>query len=423
MSELPLLDCQTRGLDYVTENPYSILGLDPGLGKSRIPIELRESSGKKCLIVCPAYAVLSWKSEIERWRKTQAISTIIKKGNELYTIVDSDYVVVSYGIAMKSEDLFEWPNIVVLDEGHELKSMNAKRSQYIHKNIFENSIDRLIIPTGTPIKNRVAEFYSLLALTYYDPRLEKPEFLERFPDAITFADYFSFRHEYILEVNGRFVPVVKWTGLKNVKELRDYLKGRYIRIKSEETDLPPLTEIDVPISEVQDKKLQEAFDTYYKQEGTGNVSPQAKVDAAVRTAPATIKYVQNLLEQVEPVLIYSDHREPARIIAEAFGTVALDGQMDAHKRMKTAQEWQAGNSKVLVATIKALSQTVTLTRSNNLVLNDPPWVPGDYDQVVKRILRAGQTKPCFIHRIHGSPQSQKISKILFEKRKVINMAT
>src|SRR3990167_4999511 len=133
--------------------------------------------------------------------------------------------------------------------------MDAKRTQYIHKNIFENSIDRLIITTGTPIKNRVAEFYSLLALCYYDPRIAKPEFLDRFPDSITFADHFSYRHEYTLEINNRFIPVVKWTGLRNVKELKSYLEGHYIRIKSEETNLPPLTEIDVPISEVQDKKL------------------------------------------------------------------------------------------------------------------------------------------------------------------------
>lgn len=407
----------------MTNNPYSILGLDPGLGKSRIPIELREATGKKCLIACPAYSVLGWKAEIERWRRTESISTIIKKGSELYTIIDSDYVVVSYGLVVKWTDIFEWPGIVVLDEGHDLKSMDAKRTQFIHKNVFENSIDRLIIPTGTPIKNRVAEFYSLLALCHYDPRIKNPEFLERFPDAITFADHFSHRHEYTLEINRRFIPIVKWEGLKNVKELRQYLEGHYIRIKSDETDLPPMTEIDVLVSEVQDKKLQEAWDKYYSQEGTGNTSPQAKVDAAVRTAPVTIKYVENLLEQVSPVLIYSDHREPAAIIAKHFGTVALDGQMDAYKRMATAQAWQAGTDKVLVATIKALSQTVTLTRASNLVMNDPPWVPGDYDQVIKRILRTGQTKPCFIHRVYGSPQSQKIASIVLGKRKVIEKVT
>lgn len=419
-----MMEFQERGLSYILKNNYSILGLDPGLGKSRIAIEMREKLGGNLLIVCPSYLVNNWVVEIRKWAPEDRIITAIKKGTDIYDLIDSDYAVISYDLAQKAEYFFEWCDWLVIDEGHELKNQAAKRTQFMHKAIFENSIERVVIATGTPIKNRVEEFYSLLAICNYDPRVAESEFLGRFPSSIDFADYFSYREEYTIEINGRFVTIRKWRGLRRVDELKKYLKGHYIRIKSEDVlDLPPIVYKDFIISNAPDLELLKAFNSYFSDDSRTGSDPTAKAQAALKKAAFTIKYAEDLLEQTDCVLIYSDHIEASEAIAKHFKVPALNGKMTSDKRIAWAQKFQAGEGRVLVATIGGLSMGVTLTRANNLILNDYSWIPGNIKQVTMRIQRMSQTKRCFVHRMIGSPQDKYIMGVCEDKMKVIALAT
>jgi SNF2 family DNA or RNA helicase len=424
MKPSPLYDFQERAIQYCLDNKYSVMGLAMGLGKSRIAIEIQQRTKSRCLVVCPAVLVQNWVDEIRKWAKPGTLVSSFKSGKDLYDLVDSDFAVVSYDLAQKSEFFFSWANMAVFDEAHFLKSQEAKRTQFFHRVIYENSLERVHLLTGTPIKNRVNEWYSLIAICHYDPKLSGIDFLDRFPDSISFADYFSFRKEYTMTVGSRSFQVVKWDGLRRVDELKKYLKNNYIRIKIEDAiSLPPLTFKDVLISEAPDNELRRAFDLYFSGDGSGDVNPTAKSQAALKTAPFTIQYVKNILEEKDCVVVYSDHVEACQEIAKAFGTTALTGKVPAGPRMELAKRFQNGEGRVLVASIGALSSGVTLTRSSDLILNDLPWVPGDLDQVVHRIRRISQTKPCIVHRIFGSPQSQYIVKVLEDKMDVIKKAT
>ncbi len=307
---------------------------------------------------------------------------------------------------------------------HNIKSQKAKRTEFIHRVVYENSIKRVSLLTGTPIRNRVSEFYSLLALCNYDPSKPESKFLASYPDQITFADHFSFREEYTMEVGRRLIQIVKWNGLKNVKELRGYLKDHYIRIKSADVlDLPPISYKSFLVSDLPDEDLKAAFDSYFEGEGTGSVNPTAKAQAALRKAPVTVKYAKDLLEEVDCVLIYSDHVEASGEIARAFNVPALNGKMPTSKRMEYAKRFQEGEGNVLVATIGALSEGVNLTRASHLIISDHPWVPGALKQVIYRIQRIGQKSNCTVHKIIGSPQDAQIIDTLEKKLETINKAT
>ncbi len=419
----PLKAHQQRAITYALKNKYCVLGLGPGTGKTRVAIEVREKTKPNCLVICPAYLIKNWENEFKLWAPRGTVVTAFKKSSELYDVFDSDYVLASYDLCQKSEWLFEWAEMVVLEEAHNVKSMKAKRTEYLHRVIYENSIKSLLMLTGTPIKNRVPEWYSLLALCNYDPRIKESAFLTACPDEITFSDRFSFREEYTIEINNRFIPIVKWNGLRNVEDLKGYLKGHYLRIRSEDVlDLPPITFQDIEVTGVNDRELLAAFNAYLASGSVGDSNPTAKAEAALSTAPITVKYATDLLEQIDSLVIYSDHVAASEAIAKAFNVRALNGRVPAHTRMQAVQDFQDGEGRVLVATIGALSAGVNLTRASHMIINDESWVPGDNKQTVYRIQRLGQKSNCFVHRM-VSEASKYIRKTLIDKQLTIDAAT
>ena len=145
------------------------------------------------------------------------------------------------------------------------------------------------------------------------------------------------------------------------------------------------------------------------------------------TVPKTVEYARAIQEETgSPVVIYSDHREPAKAIAEALkvGKVAT-GEVKASDRMEMVLNFNRETSKdnYLVATVKALSEGANLTRSYNLVFNDLPWSAGELLQVIKRIDRMGQKNRPVIHILHGTKQTKEILKRLMEKLEVLEKAT
>lgn len=416
---------QWLALAYAQANPYCILALDPGLGKSRIAIEVAETHRSNCLIICPSYLILNWVKEIKKWSvNPNAQVCAFRAGKDMYSPVDADYVITSYDLVQKAPYLFEWADMVVLDEAHSIKSMKAKRTEFIHRHIYENSVPRVHLLTGTPIKNRVQEFYSLLALCHYNPSAADSQFLDLFPSEIDFADRYSIRREYTMEVGRRLVTIVKWEGLRHVEELKKWLEGKYFRIKSSDVlDLPPITYKSILVAEAADPALLESFNAHFSEDGADSVNPTAKAEAALKKVPFTVKYVENLLEEVDCALVYTDHVASARELARLLGVEAITGEMSSTKRSKLSREFQEGQGRVLVATIGSLKEGVDLYRSSHIVFNDYSWVPGDMKQVAYRIQRVGQKNHCTVHHILGSPQDEYILGVIESKLKTIEKAT
>lgn len=415
---------QIKAVDFALKNPYSILALDMGLGKTAVALAIMEKVGGSTLVVCPAHLIPNWRAEISKFLGPDVPVAAMSKGSDIYYVWDSDIILVSYNLVQKARHFLEWCDTLIIEEAHELKSMKAKKTEYLHKEIYENSIKRVHLLTGTPIKNRVEEFYSLIAICYYNPALADAKFLTKFPDSISFADYFSFRRQYTIEINGRRVQIVKWEGIRNIPELKHYLKGIYLRMEASDIlDLPPISFKDVLISETPDLELLRVFEKHFEDEDNGAVSPDKKVEAALKKVPFTTTYVKGLLEEIDSVIIFSDQVEPCKALASAFGVTAIHAGVSKEERHRLATDFQNGVGRVLCATIKTFSTGYTLTRSANIVENDPSWIPGDQDQMWARIVRMGQKRHCTGHRIHGSPQDRYINEAVREKRKTIKAAT
>ena len=421
--KIKLFDYQIEDRDWGIANPYSILALQMGLGKTGISLSIsEETKSQRVLCIVPAYLTLNWKNEINKFLDNKII-TLFKSSKDVYYQVDSDFVVVSYDIAIKSECLFEWADMVICDEAQNIKSMKARRTQMIHKLVFESSVPRFHLLTGTPVKNRVEEYYSLISLCYYNPKNKEDKFASTFETAIDFADYFSFRKEIEKFIRNRRIKIVSWEGVREDKipELKKWLAPIYRSRKS--MMLPPIIK-NVIVSDAEDVEL---WKEYLKLEESDSVSvmPTQKKSAAVAKVPFTIEYVKDLLEEIgdSPVVIFTDHVESCKLIAEYFQVPAITGEMSVNNRQTLADEFQTGRWKILVATIGSFSTGYTLTKAWNMVFNDYNWTPGDNEQAIFRINRIGQTETCIIHNILGSPQDQYIWETLQSKKEVIKKVT
>ena len=141
---------QRQMYEYGMAHNYFILGADMRLGKSLSAISLRKGRNDcNCLVICPAYLVPNWKKEINKWTKDSV--TTFTEGKQIYDVCDSDFVVISYDLVQKAEFLFEWADFIIADEIQNLANMSAKRTQFIHRCVYENSPKYFVGLTGAPI--------------------------------------------------------------------------------------------------------------------------------------------------------------------------------------------------------------------------------------------------------------------------------
>ena len=417
-------DYQKTGSNYAMAHHYCLIADEMGLGKTLqalIVAFLEGLKGKKTLIVCPAFLRLNWEIEIEKFSKWYHMVAVLEKKKDIPNFdIRSCMAIISYSAVEESESLFAWADIVIADEAHYLKEITAKRTLKFHKFVYENTPERLILLTGTPIPNGVTEFYSLLLLLSYTLKPTNGLKIDKdFQTPESFYRNFAYEVNYSVRVKGGSRSITRYEGLKNKDELKKYLKDKYIRRRCEDVlYLPPLLDETVVASYTENPKLLKAFKEFNEENKASD--PTIKAKSALLKAPFTAKYAQNIIDSHQgPVLVYTDHLKSGELIAETIGCPFIQGSTPMKKRNELVKQFQAGELDGLVITIGSGAEGMTLTRATNLVFNDHNWIPSKNDQVRKRFHRIGQTKRCTVHNVIGSVQDEKIIKTLIKKMNVI----
>jgi SNF2 family DNA or RNA helicase len=367
---------------------------------------LKENPFAVALITCPPHLVNNWLAEVKKHTTLKA-SPHFKEPD-----LDAHIHVVPYTQLDKCEKLFSMAHILISDEGHYLKNLDAKRTRNFHNFFYKYPPQYFIYATGTPIKNRIPEIYSMLLLFSTGPNL--PKILDHYKSFYTFCCRFT----HVKQTNFG----TKFEGMKNVEELRRFINPFVIRHPASVLNLPELTETSVVVSYKDDPELDAAF-SRFTDAGIG-AEITAKRDSAVATAPFTADIALDAIESgAGPVVIFSDHVKPIEIMGLHLSKVrvgSITGATPMANRQELVDRLNKGQLDVLLCTYGAASSGFNMTGACLLLLNDPPWVPGDLDQATKRVHRLGQLKICRIVRVIGSKVVEKIYKTLDGKNKVIN---
>lgn len=395
-------DYQVEGAEFLLRKKYAIIGDEMGLGKSLQALMVSFYLDCPTQIICPSYLKQNWLNEIDKFSAWDYDSGLGNLSSQDLSVVSFE----KFQVPSKS------PSLLIIDEGHYLKNPEAKRTRKVHDYVKRHSPDYLAILTGTPIKNRVDEWWSLLYLAHQSH--SDSDFIRRYPNIWRFRQ--DFCNEVRFKVKGRTIS--KWEGVKNLEKLKSYLHHVMIRRKASarKSEKPIIKEvyIDKPMKE---KELAEAF-------AQENNFSSAKAKAALTKSDFTFKYVMDLLNETDCAVIFSDHVNPIIELAENFTQKGIKvgvivGDTDADLRQGIVNSFNNGDINLLLCTIGAASTGFTMTRSHHMVFNDYSWVEANNKQAMKRIDRIGQRNRCVYHIIFGGPVDKRIRETLQKKATVL----
>ena len=377
-----------------------------GTGKSLSALASIIRTGEKAVIVCPPFLVENWLNEIKKHTTLRGSPHFLKYSP------DSDIFVIPYTQLDKSEDIFRNTGFLVADESQYLKNLEAKRTQKFHSMFYKYPPRFFMALSGTPLKNRIPEIYSMLLL--WDKFGIKPAITEKYKSFYTFCCRFT------NVVQGRFGMV--YGGMKNVEELRTYIKPNSIKHEASVLDLPELNESNIVVSYKDSPELQKAFTEFTGSKFTAEI--RVKVESAATKATFTSSYVSEAIDAGEgPIVVFSDHRKPIEIMELELSKLrvrSITGEVLMSKRNEYVDMFNNNQLDVLLCTFGAASTGINLTASNLMVINDLPWEVAALEQAKKRSHRLGQKRACRIVHVIGSSVDELILKTLEAKMKVIS---
>lgn len=418
--KVKLYKYQTKGVNFCLKRKYVIIGDEQGLGKTIQAIAVMERVGGRSLVICPGMLRLNWKKEIEKF--TDLTCQAIMSTKESLDL-RADVLITSYETAAKVFSKELNPRVVVADECQYIKNVQAKRSVFLHSLVFQSRPSYFIALSGTPIKNHAGEFFSVLKLCSYSPEVTNGLRIKE-------KSQFAFSNRFCWREDNHFGT--KFSGVRNVKDLKSYLKNKYIRrVADKVLELPSLinktVNLDLKKSEVKvsQEDLQEAYRQFQELGKHGSHLSQVKHDSALQKSPYCLEYTRMLLEEGESVVIFTDHIGPLKSLVQGFikKKIPVDyisGGIPDSRKHETVEKFQNGKTKVLVCTFGSAATGFTLTRAKNIVFNDITWVPADLDQARKRIHRIGQKSKCVLHYLVSGSFDEKLTNTVISKSEVLN---
>jgi SNF2 family DNA or RNA helicase len=384
---------------------------DMGLGKTiqalTVSAAYQRKYDDKVFVVCPATLKDNW-------------------------LIESDIVGVEIEVfswAKQPEPLEYDRYVLVCDEAHYAQNSKSIRGKQFLK-LSQHPNCRAVIPlSGTPMKSgRPINLYPLLKAINHPVAKNSGEYQKRY----CAAGYRNIGRKQIWDNSGA----------SHLDELNTRIADCMIRRKKKEvlSDLPDKQTVMRKAEVTGDrlkgwkKAVSEAQKEYdllkQKQEETG-VETAAKlvlmtrlrVANSIAKVDAAIEYAEEVLEQGEPIVLFTDFVPSAQELylhlSKQYPCELLTGETPIADRQAMKERFQAGESKVFISTIKAGGVGITLTAASTVVLVDRPWNPGDAEQAADRCYRIGQKNSVLATWLQHSEVDEWVDAVLINKEEII----
>ncbi|WP_373527366.1 DEAD/DEAH box helicase [Nostoc sp.] len=408
-----LRDYQKKGVEWLLAHRRGgiytggILADHMGLGKSLEA--LVAARAMQCTHDCPVF-VIAPVSVLDNWvREAERAEVKIE----------------CFSWAKMPKPLNNQKYVLICDEAHYAQNINSQRTKkMVELAHHENCLTTWLL-TGTPIKNgRPINLYPLLFAVNHPLAADKWEY-ERY--------YCNARHK---SVGSKSV----WdnSGAAHLDELAVKTEDVILRRTKAEclTELPAKTRLfkkavlEASAAKSYQERIRSLVDDYRRRAKLGEVDENAealvtlnilrkvgsefKVDGAITLA-------EEMLEQGQQVVIFTEFVESAKAIASKLNGLLLTGDTKPETRQGLVDQFQAGENKVFVGTIRAGGVGITLTAASNVILVDRAWTPGDCEQAEDRCHRLGQENAVFATWLQLSEIDKAIDGLLIQKQQRIEL--
>lgn len=382
-------------------------------GKTPTTLVLTEQKGfEKIIVVAPASLLYNWEEEIGIWTN---YSTVImagskKKRKELLQnwIEKSQTLIVSYETLRNDLPLLVQTlqksntqlDCLIVDEAHRLRSLiNGRKASQVSKAVrtLGSHAGTRYALTGTPTVKRGEEIWGILHFLYPDK----------------FPGYWQFLGRYFEQAHNGFGMEV--TGYKRKNELQDILSvASTNRKRADIMKWLPAKEhqtIKLKMNTKQAKVYKDVLETFVHEDKIDAPSVLAQLTRLrqISTSPSMlVDGVQSekekfILEWIadnpnESVVIFSTFSSYLEILSEKIkGSRLLIGKVSKTNRDQFVKEFQSGQTKVLLANIKAAGTGLTLDRGETVIFLDKEYNPSDNEQAEDRIVPVSEER---VHNMH-----------------------
>ena len=411
---------QCEGLQWLQALRQSHLGGvladDMGLGKTVQIIAhllVEQNAGRldrPALVIAPTSLVFNWFDEITRFAPT--LDCLNYTGPNRAALRDrlaqAHVIITSY--ALLTNDLEQLDPIdyalLVLDEAQWIKNPLTQTARAVRKLRAEH---RLAV-TGTPLENHLGELWA-----HFDAVL--PGYL---------GDYRSFNRSFRQ-------PIEQHEDDARRAILRQRIAPFLLRRSKAAVapELPPKIETLLRIAMnqpqrrlyeslrlAQNVRVRDALASYNNEQshiivlsallrlrqvccdprlivGLDDPPPSAKLEAL-------LELIQSLRGENRQILVFSQFTSMLTLIGRALDEVHLDYAVltgDTSDRATPVRRFQAGESAILLASLKAGGVGLNLTAADAVIHYDPWWNPAVETQAADRAHRLGREQPVFVYKL------------------------
>ena len=426
-----LLNFQKEGLDFLMKSSGNALLADEmGLGKTvqTLSYVATEKQTFPVLVVAPLVTLNNWEREIEKFLKKKSRNgrliesespsvTLIRTGKKK-ELPKTDIYVINYELLFKRYDDLAKVGIktVVCDEVHNLRSKTTQKYKSIKKLAALPSVSYRIGLSGTPIYNRGSEIWPIIDIL-------KPGLLGSFKE---FCEYFC----YVNEKGKAIVLENKRASLRNnlqnhvmlrrkksdvLKELKD--KVRYKEVIAADTDYY-VEELDKIWKRLEEE--QKTADSEFSKSASYHRAIQSERQiAGLAKLPHVINFVKNIMEIEESVVVFCHHKVIHKLLHESlqeFAPVSIIGGQSDTIRQDQIDKFQKGESKLMIAGIRAGNVGINLTKAKYVIFAELDWSPAIHRQAEDRLHRIGQKNTVFAYYLIGNGTlDDHVANVLVDK--------
>ena len=395
----------------------SILADDMGLGKTiqvLSAILYYKEKGiledKTALIIVPPTLISNWENEIKKF--SPDLTYFIYHGsNRSFPLEKYDIMLTSYGVIRLDLDMFvdePW-FLCIIDEAQNIKNPNTEQTKAI-KSVDARS---KIALTGTPIENKLMDYWSIFDFTNKGYLSTKDNFKRQFVMPIE-----KLEDEEVLDELKTIAKPFVLRRLKTDEEIKKELPEKFIN------DIYcTLTQKQVRLYNA---ILEEIFFDIENSKGIQRKGIILKILTALKQTcnhPAQfldikkpkisesgkMELLVNLLENIlgadEKVLIFTQYVEMGKLIQELISkkfkreVLFLHGSQTRKEKANVIDTFQEDEDyKILVATLKTGGTGLNLTAAQNVIHYDIWWNPAVENQATDRVHRIGQENDVMVYR-------------------------
>lgn len=390
-----------------------ILADDMGLGKTLQTIAVLDAEKEVSLIVCPTSLVYNWASECEKFAPHLKVMTITgsqaQREEKIKEIPKQDIVVTSYDSLKR--DIQKYKDFVfnycVIDEAQYIKNSNTQNA----KAVKEISCKKRMALTGTPIENRLSELWSIF-------------------DFIMPGYLFS-EHEFRNQIE---MPILKEQDEMALEKLKTMISPFILRRLKEDVldELPDKTEtvIYTNLSEEQNK-VYLSYAVRAKQELMQQIEAEGFEKSQIKMLSlltrlrqicchpslfveqykgdsgkleSCMELVENAILGGHKILIFSQFTSMLEILAtrmkeSGISYSLLKGDVKAEKRREMVENFNEGETKVFLISLKAGGVGLNLTGADVVIHYDPWWNLAAQNQATDRAYRIGQLNNVQVYKL------------------------